>query len=158
MCASWLFNLRVSVPLLSFFLLNLSSSLLLSLQFLSRAITLLNQCSIVVSWLSASINFLLMLPFMPLLNSLISKHSLYLLPLATLLKSCTNFSIVLSSCSILFNSATFIYSSSPPPNSFLISAKNSPIDSNSNSLASNSSNIFFFQISANPPWTCDNIH
>ena len=95
---------------------------------------------------------------MLLLNSLISKHSLYLLPLAILLKSCTNSSIVLSSCSILFNSATFIDSSFPPPNSFLISAKNSPIDSNSNSLASNSSNIFFFQISANPSWTCDNIH
>ena len=95
---------------------------------------------------------------MVLLNSLISGHLLYLLSLTTLLKSCMNFSIFLPLCSILFNSATFIDFLSPPLNSFLISVKNSPTDSNSNSPASNSSNIFSFQISANPPWTCNNIY
>ena len=140
----WLFNLGASTLLLSFFPFNLSSSLLLCLQFLSRAIALLNHYSIELGWFSASINLLLIVAFMFCLNSSISGHSSYLLLLTTFSKSCTNSSIVLPPCSILFNSATFADSSSPPPNYFLIFNKNSPTDLYPMSPASKSSIIFSF--------------
>ena len=141
---SWLLDLRVSASLLSFLPLILSSSLLLSLQFLFRAVTLLNHCSIELGWFSASINFLLIVVFILLLNSSINGCSLYLLSLATLLKSYTNSFIFLPPYSILFNFATFVASLSPLPNFFLISNKNSPADSYSTSPVSNSFMMFFF--------------
>ena len=107
---------------------------------------------------SASINFLLILPFMPCLNSSISGHLSYPLSLATLLKSYTNSSIVLPPCLIFFSSAIFTDSSSPPPNSLLISAKNSPAVSNSISPVSIFSITFSFQISAGPPYTQERTH
>ena len=121
-------------------------------------VALLNHCSIEPGQFSASISFSLIALFMPLLNSSISEHSSYSLSFATLLKSYMNSSIVLLSCSILFNSAIFIDSLSPPSNSLLISTKNFPTNSNSNSPVSNPSNIFYFQISANPPCTQDRTH
>ena len=120
---SQLFSLGAGALLLSFFPLNLSSFLLLSLQFLSRVIAFLHHCLIELGYVFASINFLLIFPFIPLLNSLISECPSYPLPFATFLKSCTNSSIFSPLCSILFNSAILIDPSSLLSNSFLISHK-----------------------------------
>ena len=69
-----------------------------------------------------------------------------------------NFSIVFPLCSNLLNSATFTDFSSPPPNSFLISAKNSPTFSYSSNSPSKSSSMFSFQISTNPPYIYDSTY
>ena len=71
----------------SCFPLNCSSSFLLSLQFLSRAVALWYHCSIEVGGFSTSINFLLIPPFIPLLNSSTSGLPSYPLPLAAHLNS-----------------------------------------------------------------------
>ena len=141
-----------------FFPHSLSSSLLLSLQFLSRAVALLYHCSMEPSWFSDSINFLLIAPFIPLLNSSTSSHSSYPLPLAALLNSWTNSSIVLFSCSNFLSFATFTASSSPPPNSFFRLMKNSFTDSYSTFSDSNSSIIFSFYISTDPPCIYESTH
>ena len=129
---------------MSFLSLNLFSSLLLSLQCLSKLVAHSYYCSILVRDLSASINFLLIAPLIPLLNSSTSSLPSYPLSFAALLNSYTNSFIVFPSYSNLLNSATLTNSSSPPPNSFLISAKNSPTVSYSNSSTFKSSNIFSF--------------
>ena len=90
-------------PPTSFFL-NLSSSLLLSLQFLSRAVALLYHCSMEAGRFSASINFLRIPPFISRLNSSTNGLSSYPLPLAARLNSCTNSSIVLPPCSSFLSS------------------------------------------------------
>ena len=95
---------------------------------------------------------------MPHLNFSTRGLSSYPLPLTALLNSYTNSSIVLLPCSSLFNSATFTPFSSHPPNSFLIFANNSPTVSCSSEPFSKSFNVFSFYISANPPYTYDNIH
>ena len=145
-------------PPCSYCPLSLSSSLLLSLQFLSRAIALSYHCSIEPDCHSTSINLLLITPFILLLNSSTSSLPSYSLLLAALLNSYTNSSIVLPPCSNLLNSATFTDSLSPPPNTFLISAKNSSTISYSNSHPSRSSNTFPFHMSATLSYTYDNIH
>ena len=96
--------------------------------------------------------------FISLLNSSTNSLPLYLLPLAALLNSWTNSSIVLPLCSNIFNSATFTVSSSPLPNSFLRSAKNSLVVSYSSTPPSKSSSVFSFYISANLPCIYDKIH
>ena len=121
-------------------------------------IALSYHCSIESGYHSVSINLLLIISFIHLLNSSTNSLPSYPLPLAALLNSCTNFSIVLPSYSNLLNSATFTDSSSPPPNSFLIPAKNSSTVSYSNSPPSKSSNTFSFYMSATPPCTYNNIH
>lgn len=63
----------------------------------------LYHCLILVGGLSTSINFLLIIPFIPLLNFFINIFPLYLLPLTALLNSCTNSFIVFPSCSILLS-------------------------------------------------------
>ena len=93
-------------------------------------------CPMLVKGFSASINFLQIAPLIPLLNSSISSLLSYPLSLATLLNSYINSYITLSPCSNFFNSATFTDSSSPPPNSFLMTVKNFPTDSNSSILSS----------------------
>ena len=55
----------------------------------------MNYCLIKSGWFSIFINFLLIAPFIPLLNSSISSLPSYPLPLAALLNSCTNSSIIL---------------------------------------------------------------
>ena len=115
-------------------------------------------CSILVRGFFASINFLLIAPLIPLLNSSINSLPLYLLLLATLQNSYTNSSIVLPPCSNFFNSTTFTNSLSLPPNSLFIVVKNSPTNSYSNDPSSRSSSIFSFQMSANSPYTYDSIH
>ena len=94
-------------------------------------------CFILVGGLSASISFLLIIPFILLMNFSTNSLSLYLLPLATLLNSWMNFSIILPFYSNLFNSFIFTDSFSLPPNFFLMAAKNSSTDSYSNSPSSN---------------------
>ena len=136
----------------------LSSSLLFSLQCLSKLVACSYYCFMLVGGLSASINFLLIIPFISLLNSSINSLPLYPLPLAALLNSWINSSIVLPSCSNLFNSATFTDFSSPPPNSFLIAAKNSSTNSYSSSPSFKSSSTFSFQISADPSCIYDSTH
>ena len=101
---------------------SLSSSLL----FLSKTIALSYHSPIVVGGLSASISFLLIPPFIPLLNSSINSLLSYSLPQATLLNSYTNSSIILPPCFNFFNSTTFTNSLSPPPNSFFIAIKKFP--------------------------------
>ena len=71
--------------LLSCHPLNLSSSCLLSLQFLSKVIALLYYCSMELDCYSDSISLWHIVPFMPLLNSLTKDLPLYLFPLAALL-------------------------------------------------------------------------
>ena len=111
-----------------------------------------------VGGLSTSINFLLITPFIPLLNSSTNSFPSYLLPLTTLLNSWTNSSIIFPSCSNFFNSATFTDSFSPPLNSFLMATKNFSTDSYSSTPSFRSSKTFFFQIFANPPYTNNNTH
>ena len=82
----------------------------------------------------------------------------YLLPLAILLNSCTNSSIVLPLCSNFLNSATFTTSLSSPPNSLFTPTKNSPADLYSTSSVSKSSSIFSFYTSADPFYTYERIH
>ena len=69
-----------------------------------------------------------------------------------------NSSIGFPLCFSLLNSATFTDFSFPFPNSFLISAKNSPMFSYSSSPSSKSSNVFSFQTSADSPYTYDSIY
>ena len=144
--------------LYSCFPLNLSSSFLLSLQYLSKLVVYSYHCSILVRDLFAFINFLLIAPLISLLNSFINSLSSYLLSLAALQNSYTNSSIVLPPCSNFFNSATFTNSSSSSPNSLFIVTKNSPTDSYSNNPSSRSSNIFSFQMSADPFYTYDSTY
>ena len=139
----------VSAPPCSHCPLNLSSSLLLSLQYLFKLVAHLYYCSMLVGGLSASINFLRIILFILLLNSSINGLPLYLLSLAIYLNSCINSFMILPPCSNFFNSATFTISSSPPPNSLFNPAKNSLADSYSISPASKSSSIFSFHISIN---------
>ena len=142
----------------SFFPCNLSSFLLLSLQFLSRAIALLYHCSMEVGGFSDSINFLWISPFIPRLNSSTNGFLSYPLPLAACLNSCMNSSIVLSPCSSFLNSAVFTDFFSSPPNSFLKLVKNFSTDLYSISPDSNSSITFSFHTSADPSCTYDKIH
>ena len=95
----------------SFFLLNLSSSLWLLLQYLSKLVVYLYHWSILLGGFSVSINFLLITLFIPLLNSFVNNYSLYLFPLVTLLNSCTN-------SSTFFNLTIFIVLLFPSPNLF----------------------------------------
>ena len=81
------------------------------------------------------ISFLLIILFIPLLNSLINSLSLYLLLFAILLNSWINSFVVFSSYSIFFSSAIFIVLLSLLPNS-----------------------SFFFQISTNPFYIYDSIY
>ena len=108
--------------------------------------------------LSASISFLIIVSFIPLLNFSTKDLSSYPLPLTALLNSYTNSSIILFPYFTFFNLATFIISSSPLPNSFFKFAKDSSTIAYSNISASNSSKMFSFQISADPPHTYDNTH
>ena len=156
-CILLLFCLGASAPL-SLHPFNLSSFLLLSLQFLSRVIALLYYYLIELSWCSASINFLLIAPFIPFLNFSINSLPLYLLFLATLWNSYTNSSVIFPSCSNLFNSATFTNSLSPSLNFFLMSAKNSPTVLYSSNSLFRFFNVFSFQISTNPSCTYDNTY
>ena len=106
---------------------------------------------------SASINFLLIPPFIPLLNSSTKGLPSYPLPLATL-NFCTNSSIVFSPYSSFLNSAVFADSYSPSPNSFFKLIKNSSADSYSTSSDSNSSITFSFHTSVDPPYIYERIH
>ena len=108
--------------------------------------------------LSASINFLLITPFITLLNSSINGLPSYPLHLAALLNSCMNSSIILPSYFNFFNFVAFTDSSSSPQNSFLIAVKNFPTDSYSITPSSKSSKTFSFQISADPLCTNNNTH
>ena len=92
------------------------------------------------------------------LNSSINSLLSYSLSLATLLNICTNFSIILFSCSTFFNSITFIVLLSLLLNSFFRSMRNSSTIMNSKLLFSKSSKTFFFQISTDSPYTYDNTH
>lgn len=105
---------------------------------------------------SASINFLIIIQFITILNFSTNSLPVYSLPLATLLNSYTNFSIVPLPCSTFFNSATFIVLLSFPLNYLFKSAKNSPTVIYSNVLAFKSSKKFSFQVSADPPCIYDN--
>ena len=109
------------------------------------------------SWFSASINFLLIILFIPLLNSSTNSFLSYPLPLTTHLNSCTNSSIIFSPCSSFLNSAAFTDFSSPLPNSFFRLIKKSSAVSYSNSPISNSSITFSFYISTVPLYTYDRI-
>ena len=102
------FNIRAwaSISLLS---LNFSFSLLLYLQFLSKFVALLYHCPILLEKYSVSMSFLLIIPFIPLLNFLINSLLLYLLFFTTLLNFCTNSSIVLLPYSTFFNSTIFFF-------------------------------------------------
>ena len=148
-------------PLVSFFPLSLSSSLLLSLQFSLRAVALLYYCSMEPSWFLVSINFLLIAPFIPLLNSFTKGLLSYLLPLSALLNSCTNLFIVFSPCFSFLSSATFTDSPFPPPNSFFKLIKNFSTVLYSIFPIFNSSIMFSFHMFTDPPctyertyWTC----
>ena len=107
---------------------------------------------------SASINFLLIPPFIPYLNSSTNGLPSYLLPLTVLLNSCMNSSIVLPPCSNRLNSAAFTDFSSSPPNSLFKLFKNSSADLYSTSPDSSSSMIFSFYTSADPSCIYDSIH
>ena len=107
---------------------------------------------------STSINFLLISPFIPLLNSFTNGLPSYPLSLAVLLNSCTNYSIIFFLCSSFLNSATLTDSSSPLLNFFFKLIKNSSTVSYLISPASDSSITFSFHTSAVPPCTYDNIH
>ena len=137
---------------------NLSSSFLLSLQYLFKFVTLLYHYSMLLGGYSTSINFLLIILFILCLNFSTSSLLLYPLSFATFLNSNKISSIVLFSYFTFFNSTTFIVSSSPPPNSFFKSARNSPIIAYFNVSAFRSSKTFFFQISADPPCIYDNTY
>jgi len=98
----------------SFLSRNLSSFLWLSLKWWSKLVACSYHCSILVGGFSTSISFLLIVLFVPLLNSSTSALPLYLLLLAALQNSCTNSSIVFPSYSILLSSATLTDSLSSP--------------------------------------------
>ena len=140
--ASLWFILRVGA-LLSFFSLSLSSSLLISLQFLFRVITLLYYCSIEPGCYSDSMSLWCIMVLIPLLNSSTSDLLLYLLSLAALLNFCTTSSIVFWPSFNLLNSATFIDCLFLSPNSFLMSTKNSSMFSYSSNLPFKSSSSMF---------------
>ena len=93
-------------------------------------------------------------------TSFVLDSSLLLYPLsfAAFLNSNKISSIVLFSYFTFFNSTTFIVSSSPSPNFFFKSARNSPIIAYFNVSAFRSSKTFFFQISADPPCIYDNTY
>ena len=92
---------------LHYLIILLTSSHLLSLQFLFKFITLSYHCSMKLGWHSDSISLCHIVLFMLLLNSSTKCCPSYLLPLAILLNSCTNSFIVFPPCSNHFNSATF---------------------------------------------------
>ena len=96
--------------------------------------------------------------FISFLNSSTNGLLSYPFSLAALLNSCTNFSIIFPPYSSLFNLATFTDSSSPLPNSFLISTKIFPIVLYSNNPPSKFSSIFSFYISADPLYIYDNTY
>ena len=121
-------------------------------------IALSYHCLIELGYHSDSMSLWCIMVLILFLNSSTNSLLSYLLPLATLLNSYTNSSIGLPLCSNLFSLATFTDSSSSPPNSFLISAKNFPIVSYSSSPPSRSSNIFSFYTSATSSCTYDNTH
>ena len=105
-----------------------------------------------------SISLWYIISFIPLLNSSTNSLSLYLLSLTILLNFWTNSSIVFPYCSNLFTSAIFIVFSSPLPNSFLRSAKNSPAVLYSSNFSSKSSSIFSFYTSADLSYTYNKIY
>ena len=74
---------------------------------------------------SDSISFHLTISFISFLNFSTNGFISYSLPFTILLNSYTNSSIILLSCSIFFNSTTFIILLSPLLNFFFKSAKNS---------------------------------
>jgi len=90
-------------------------------------VAFLYHCLILLGGHFDFINFLRITSFISLLNSSINVHLLYLLFLATLLNFCTNFSIILYSCSTLFNSTIFTDLLSPLLNSVFNSARKSLI-------------------------------
>ena len=96
------------------------------LQCLFKFTTLSYHCLILFRSYSASINFLLITLFIPLLNSSTNSLSSHLLFLAILLNSCTNSFIVFSHYFTFFNSATFIILLSPLLDSSFKSNKSSP--------------------------------
>ena len=115
-------------------------------------------CFMLVGGLFASINFLLIVPFISLLNSSINILPLYLLSLAVLQNFYMNSFIILPICFILLSSTTLTDSLSPSPNFFLSINKNSSADSNSTFSISKSSNKFFFHKSADLLCTYNSIH
>ena len=102
-------------------------------------------------------SFLLITLFISLLNFSKNLPS-YLLFLNAFLNSCMNPSIDLFPYSTFFNSTIFIILLSSLPNSFFKFAKNSSTITYLSALISKSSKMFPFQISANLPYTYDNIH
>ena len=110
-----------------------------------------------IEGLSISINLLIVL-FISLLNSSTNALLLYLLSLTAFQNFCTNFFIIFSLYSILLSSTTFTDFSSPPPNSFLNSNKNSLANLDFASSNSKSSNKFFFYISADLSYIYDNTY
>ena len=96
--------------------------------------------------------------FISCLNSFTNSLLLYLLSLTALLNSYINSSIIFSPYSNLFSSAIFTAFLSPPPNFFLMFAKNFPTISYSSNPPSRSFSIFSFQMLANPLCIYNNIH
>ena len=141
-------------------LLNLSSSLLLFLQFLFKLMAHSYHCSIVSGWCFNSMSLYWIVPFMSCLNYSINGHLSYLLSLIVLSNSCTNSFIIFPPCSSFLNSATLTISSSyfSSPNSLFKSAKNFPAVLYSNTPVSKFSSMFSFHILANPLCTYDNIY
>ena len=115
-------------------------------------------CSIELDWCSNSMSLHLIVSFMLHLNSSTNGHSLYSLPLATLLNFWTNSFIVFLSYSSLLNSTTFTDSLSPLPKSFLMFVKNFLAVSYSSSPTSKFSNIFSFHTFTNPPCMYERIY
>jgi len=130
--------------LISLLFLSLSSSCLLSLQYLSKFVAYSYYCSILIGEHSDSISFCLITPFIPLLNSSINSLSSYLLPLITFLNSYTSFSIVLLPYFTFFNSTIFIVLLFPPPIFCSKYVRNSPTIVYTRLLFSKSSIMFSF--------------
>ena len=94
---------------------NLSFSFLLFLQYQLRFVALSYHYLMVQGKHSVPINFVLIILFIPCLNSSTNTLSSKLLPLTVFLNSCTNSSIIL-----------LLYSTNPLLNSIFKSAKKSP--------------------------------
>ena len=133
--------------------LNLSSSLLFFLQYLSKLVACSYHCLILVRGFFVSISFFIITLLISLLNSSTNGFFSYSLPLAVLLNSCTNYFIIPPPCSNFFNSTTFTASLSSSPNFFFKSARNSSAVLYSKFPDSRFSNIFFFHMSADSPYT-----
>ena len=136
-----------------FFFFNLSSSLQLSLQYLSKLVAHSYYYSILVRGLFISISFLIITLFTLFWTLL----PMLFLCTHFLLNSWMNFSIVLSFYSIFLSLATLTNFSSSLPNFFFNSIKNSLVNSNP-TYNSKFSNIFFFQTSTNLPYIYNSIH